>query len=113
MKHLLSYILITLLTVAANAGTISVNSQQDFDALSGKIVDAIKQGERDIIVNINVKELTFVDKQVSLKSIKQPEVSIAIHGNGVRIVSKGRFVKESFGLGLEDSKAVYRQGGFE
>ena len=106
MKHLLSYILITLLTVAANAGTISVNSQQDFDALSGKIVDAIKQGERDIIVNINVKELTFADKQVSLKSIKQPEVSIAIHGNGVRIVSKGRMVKE-----LKDPSLMYLKNG--
>lgn len=106
MKRLLSCVFFALTSVVSDAGTIGVDSQQDFDLLSENIVKLITKGEKDIIVNINAKELTFADNQISLRSVKRPELSIAIHGNGVRIRSVGHLTKE-----LRDPSLMYLKDG--
>jgi len=93
MRHTLFTIFLALLTVTAGAVTLSVRTQQDFDLLNGRIAEEIRRGEKDISVIIEARELTFADNQIRLKSIKRSDVSITIHGRGVRLTSEGRFVK--------------------
>ena len=105
MRHTILYILI-LLSATANAVTIKVRTQQDFDLLGTKIMKAIKGGERNISVDIEAKELTFADNQISLTGIKHGDASISIHGNGVHIKSKGRFVRK-----VSNPSFMYLQDG--
>ena len=93
MRHTLFTIFLALLTVTAGAVTLSVRTQQDFDLLNGRIAEEIRRGEKDISVIIEARELTFTDNQIRLKSIKRSDVSITIHGKGVRLTSEGRFVR--------------------
>ena len=93
MRHTLFTIFLALLTVTAGAVTRSVRTQQDCDLQNGRIAEEIRRGEKDISVIIEARELTFADNQICLKSIKRSDVSISIHGRGVRLTSEGRFVK--------------------
>lgn len=94
MRTFICNIILIVLYVTANAATIKIRTQQDFNLLSANIADAINKGEKDISVDIEAKELTFSDNQVSLTGIKRKNASISIQGNGVRIMSKGIFVSE-------------------
>lgn len=94
MRHVLCAILLSFLTATADAVTIGVRTQQDFDHLSKRIIAEIHSGEREINVDVEAPYLTFSDDQILLKSIKRRDVCINIHGNGVRIMSKGRLVKK-------------------
>ena len=94
MRHIFCIILLALCSVTASAITLKIHSQQDFDRLSASLVEAINKGEKDIVVDIEARYLTFSDNQISLTSIKRNDVSITIHGNGVQIMSQGHFVKE-------------------
>ena len=94
MRHIFCIILLALCSVTASAVTLKVHSQQDFDRLSASIVEAINKGEKNIVVDIEARFLTFATNQISLTSIKRNDVSITIHGKGVQITSQGRWVKE-------------------
>lgn len=94
MRNTIFIILLTLFTSTVGATTIKIYTQQDFDLLSTNIMKAIKQGKKDISVDIETKELRFSDNQISITGIKRRDVSISIHGNGVRIMSRGISVKE-------------------
>lgn len=93
MKHVLCAIFLALLTATLNAVTLSVRTQQDFDALSTRISEEIARGEKNISVNIEARTLTFADGQISLSRIRRSDVSISIHGKGVQLMSRGRFVR--------------------
>ena len=94
MRNTIFIILLTLFTSTVGATTIKIYTQQDFDLLSTNIMKAIKQGKKNISVDIETKELRFSDNQISITGIKRRDVSISIHGNGVRIMSRGISVKE-------------------
>lgn len=94
MRYALLNILLIMSIATADAVTIKVRTQQDFDLLGSKIMKAIKDGERNISVNIEAKELTFINNQISLTGIKHDDVIISIYGNGVHIKSQGEFVRE-------------------
>lgn len=94
MKKALLTILLVLLATATDAVTIKIYTQQDFDQLNANIVSAINKGEKDIDIDIEARELNFTDNQISLSNINRNDVSITIHGKGVRIMSQGNLVKE-------------------
>lgn len=94
MRTIICNILLIMLYATVNAETIKIRTQQDFNLLSAKIADAINRGEKVISVDIETKELTFSNNQISLAGIKRKNVSISIHGNGVNIMSKGKLVKK-------------------
>ena len=94
MRHTFCIILFALLSSTTDAGIIRVYTQQDFDHLSVNILEAIKKGEKDIVVEIEARELTFANNQISLTSVKRDDVSISIHGKGVKIMSQGHYVKK-------------------
>lgn len=106
MSRLAYCVFAAFVVTFANATTIKVSTQQDFEALSQTIVRTISKGEKTISVNIEAKELTFADNQISLKDIKRPDVSIAIHGNGVRMTSAGHYVKV-----LQHPTSMYMKDG--
>lgn len=94
MRNALCIILLVLFTTTAGAATIRIYTQQDFNLLSAKIMKMIKQGEKNISVNIKARHLTFADNQITLTGIKSKDVSISIHGKGVQITSQGDSVSE-------------------
>lgn len=106
MKHTFCVILLALLPVATSAITIKINTQQEFDQLSASIANAINKGETNIVVDIEARNLTFSENQISLTSIKRNDVSISIHGKGVQIMSQGQFVKE-----LKSPSYMYLKNG--
>lgn len=93
MRRALSTIFLMLLTVTLNAVTLSVQTQQDFDALSTRIAEEIARGEKNISVNIEARTLTFADTQISISGIHSNDVSISIHGKGVQLTSRGHLVR--------------------
>ena len=93
MKHSFCIIFLALFSIATSAVTIKINTQQEFDRLNAYIADAINKGEKDIVVDIEARYLTFSDNQISLTNIKRNDVSISIHGKGVQIMSNGHSVK--------------------
>lgn len=106
MRQALCTIFLALLTVTGYAVTIKVCTQQEFDLLNERIAEAIQRGEKEISVVIVARELTFTDNQILLKSIKHNDVSITIHGKGVRLTSEGHFVKKP-----QDPSLMYLKRG--
>lgn len=94
MKTALLTILFMLFSTTLDAAIIKIYTQQDFDRLSANIVSAINRGEKDIVVDIEARELTFSDNQITLSNINRNDVSISIHGKGVQITSQGHSVKK-------------------
>ena len=93
MRRALLTIFLMLLTVTLNAVTLSVQTQQDFDALSTRIAEEIARGEKNISVNIEARTLTFADTQISISGIHSNDISISIHGKGVLLTSRGHLVR--------------------
>ena len=106
MKTFFCSIFLALFATTANATSIMVHSQQDFDLLSKRILEAVNQGDKIICIDIEAKELTFTDNQISLAGIRQPDVSISIHGKGVSIMSQGKIVEE-----LKNPSLMYLKDG--
>ena len=68
---------------------IKIQSQKDFDGLSGSINTALSNGAREIIVKIYPGTYYYKDNHLDMSGKFYPEASIIIKGNGATLVAQG------------------------
>ena len=78
------------LTWKAQAGVITIGDQQDFDMLQSKIENAIKAGNKDIVVIFGRGPFYYKDDHVLLRDIYSKDVTLQFIGNKTKIISSGR-----------------------
>ena len=81
---------------SGKAYVIKVKNQEQFDALGKQITEAIKAGQKNIVVKIGKGTFQFHENHIVLNQIKDEDISIAISGCHTVITSDNAFLESSY-----------------
>ena len=73
-----------------SAYIININHQDDFDQIQSKIEEALELNNKEIVVEFDQGPFFYKEMQIDINKINQKEVSLKLHGNKTKIISKGK-----------------------
>lgn len=90
IKYILFAFVMLCLSQNVWAGIITINNQNDFDLLQSKIEEAIKAGDKNIVVSFGRGPFYYKDDHVLLRDVYGKDVTLSFKGNKTKIISAGR-----------------------
>ena len=81
-----------LICLRGNAAVHNISSQEDFDVINTTIINALKSGERNIIVKFSPGVYYCKSWQIRLVDLNYPKASIKIIGNNTTIIGERRHI---------------------
>lgn len=89
MKTIVTACLMLMVWLHAEAAHHIIATQAQFDKLDASVKSYLNKGEKDIVIDIQAKSLTFHNRHLVLDNLVYPTATITIQGNGVQCTGEG------------------------